>query len=1040
MKNYSRPKNNQLHFQLQIFFMNKIFITLAALLACFSLNAQVSSATFGMMQARQIGPATVGGRITAIEGINNEPRTLYIGTAGGGVWKTTNAGVSFEPIFDKYCQSIGALAIDQQNPKTIFVGTGESNMRNTVSIGDGLFKTTDGGENWTRIPGFDSTEHISKVIINPKNSNIIYVSCPGPLWSDSKNRGLYKSTDGGATFEKILYINEKTGCADIIMDPSNPETIYASTWEFRRLPYSFNSGGNGSGMYKSTDGGKNWTVLSGGLPKKPFGRAALALAPSEPNKIIAIVEAQKTGLFMSNDGGMNWKEQSAIVNVVSRPFYFSCLVVDPKDANRVYRPGYGFSYSNDGGNSFSDGGFTVHPDMHALWINPQYTNQMYLGTDGGVYMTTDRGASWIFLASLPVSQLYHVAYDNKEPYNVYCGLQDNGSWMAPTQAAFGIKNSDWKFVNGGDGFWVQPDGVDESIIYAEYQGGHISRINTKDGTSYDVQPQQAIGEEKLRFNWNTPIVIGANNKKNLYTGSQYLYKSTEQGRSWQKISPDLTTNDKKKQEQEKSGGMSADNTSAENHCTIFSIAESPLDENIIWVGTDDGNLQYTKDGGKSWTNVAKNYAAAGIAVQSWVSSIEPSKFDKNTVYVTWENHMYGDHKTYVGKSADMGKTWTKFVSEEFNSFAHKIKEDHVNKDLLFLGTEMGLYATLDGGKKWFRMKNNIPWKAMVRDIQIHPTTNDLIIGTHGRGILIVDNITAMRNMTSDMASKEVYIFENKPINLTMGKYQTVGTQSEGWAAGNTPQTAPIKYYFRDRLNVGDVKIEVYDKQGNLLQSIPGTKRKGINIVYWNMRTTPPKVASGGSKPDFSGFTAPMVLPGEYTVKVKVGEKVYESKMELKAEEKPDYTLADRQSQYATAMKLYKMHEQLAAVAEEVSNKQKNLKGIVDKIQNPKSKKLVQQYVDSLESLRGTLMATKQTSAFADEERIREGITNLYTSICYQEVKPSNLQEERVKGLQEEVTKAEAKSKLLNKQFEEKVKAIIIKETPPKSTVEVNKSN
>jgi photosystem II stability/assembly factor-like uncharacterized protein len=1002
--------------------------------------AQISSATFGMMKARQLGPAVTGGRITAIEGVNSEPRTLYIGTAGGGVWKTTNAGVSFEPIFDKYCQSIGAIAIDQQHPKTVYAGTGESNMRNTVSIGDGLFKTTDGGENWVRISGFDSTEHISKIIVNPKNSDIVYVSCPGPLWSDSKNRGLYKSTDGGKTFAKILYINEKTGCADVIMDPINPETIYASTWEFRRLPYSFNSGGNGSGMYKSIDGGKTWNEMTAGLPKKPFGRAALALAPSEPNKLIAIVEAEKTGLYISNDAGANWKQQSAIVNVVSRPFYFSCLVVDPKDAKRVYRPGFGFSYSDDGGNSFADGGGSVHSDHHALWINPQYTNQMYLGTDGGVYMSTDRGASWILLASLPVPQFYHVAIDNKVPYNVYGGLQDNGSWMAPSQAAFGIKNADWKFINGGDGFWVQPDGIDENIVYAEYQGGHVSRINTKDGTSYSVQPLQAQDEEKLRFNWNTPIVIGSKNKNNLYLASQYLYKSTEQGRNWQKISPDLTTNDKKKQEQEKSGGMSADNTSAENHCTIFTIAESPLDENIIWIGTDDGNLQYTTDAGKNWTNVTKNYAAAGIASQSWVSSIEPSKFDKNTVYATWENHMYGDHKTYAAKSTDMGKTWTKFASEEFNAFAHKIKEDNVNKDLLFLGTEMGLYASLDGGGKWFRMKNNIPWKAMVRDIQIHPATNDLIIATHGRGILIVDNITAMRNMTNDMASKEVYIFDSKPIELTMGKYQTVGTQSEGWSTSNTPQEAPIKYYFRDRLNTGDVKIEVYDKQGKLLQTIPGSKRKGLNVVYWNMRTTPPKVASGGSKPDFSGFTAPMVLPGEYTIKVKVADKVYDSKLELRPDPKSDFTIPDRVAQYNTAMKLYNMHEQLAKVVDDVSTKEKVLKGLIEKIENPKSKKIAQQYYDSLEVLRGTLMATKQTSFFADEERIREQISDLYTSVCYQEVKPSNLQEERVIGLEKEVSKAETKNALITKTFEEKVKAIQEKIVIPKTKIENLKKN
>ncbi len=1020
--------------------MKKIIFLFAVILSSTAAVSQISSATFGMMQARQLGPAVTGGRISAIEGVNTEPRTLYIGTAGGGVWKTTNAGVSFTSVFDKYCQSVGAIAIDQQHPKTVYVGTGESNMRNTVSIGDGLYKTTDGGDNWTRIPGFDSTEHISKIIVHPKNSGIIYVAVPGALWGNSKHRGLYKSVDAGKTFEKILYINERTGCADVMIDPVNPETLYASTWEFRRTPYSFNSGGNGSDIFKTTDGGKTWNALTGGLPAKPFGRAALALAPSEPNKLIAIVEAEKTGLFMSNDGGQHWKQQSAIVNVVSRPFYFSCLVVDPKDANRVYRPGYGFSYSDDGGNSFADGGFTVHSDMHALWINPQYTNQMYLGTDGGVYMSTDRGASWLLLASLPVPQFYHVAFDNKMPYNIYGGLQDNGSWMAPSQAAFGIKNADWKFLFGGDGFWVQPDGIDESIVYAEYQGGHVNRINTKDGTSYDVQPKQGINEEKLRFNWNTPIVIGAKNKKNLYIGAQYLYKSAEQGRNWQKISPDLTTNDKKKQEQEKSGGMSADNTSAENHCTIFTIAESPLDENIIWVGTDDGNVQYSTNGGATWTNVAKNYAAAGIAPQSWVSSIEPSKFDKNTVYVTWENHMYGDHTTYAGKSTDMGKTWTRFESEEFNSFAHKIKEDHINKDLLFLGTEMGLYATLDGGKKWFRMKNNIPWKAMVRDIQIHPTTSDLIIASHGRGIMIVDNITAMRTMTPEMAAKEVYIFESQPINLTMGKYQTVGTQSEGWSAGNTPQQAPIKYYFRDRLNTGDVKIEIYDAGGKLLQTMPGTKRKGINVVYWNMRTTPPKVASGGAKADFSGFTAPMVLPGEYTVKIKVADKVYDSKIQLKAEDKPDFSAADREVQYSTAMKLFNMHEKLAVLADDISNKQKGLKLMLEKMQNPKTKKVVQQYYDSLETLRGTLMGTKQTSIFADEERLREQISELYASVCYQEVKPSNLQEARVQGLEADVTKAADKHTLLTKTFSDKIKMIQEKEILPKSKVDLNKNN
>ncbi|HMC99646.1 MAG TPA: hypothetical protein VKH37_05820, partial [Ferruginibacter sp.] len=557
-------------------------------------------------------------------------------------------------------------------------------------------------------------------------------------------------------------------------------------------------------------------------------------------------------------------------------------------------------------------------------------------------------------------------------------------------------------------------------------------------TSYSVQPQQTESEEKLRFNWNSPIVVGANNKRNLYVGAQYLYKSTNQGKDWQKISPDLTTNDKTKQEQEKSGGMSADNTSAENHCTIFTIAESPLDENLIWVGTDDGNLQYSSNGGKTWNNVTSNYAAAGIAAHSWVTSIEPSKFDRNTVYATWENHMYGDHHTYAARSTDMGKTWTRFESSEFNVYAHKIKEDNVNKDLLFLGTEMGIFATLDGGKKWFRMKNNIPWKAMVRDIQIHPVTGDLIIATHGRGILIVDNIAAMRTMTSDMASKEVYMFESAPINLTMGKYQTGGTIAEGYSANNTAQQAPIKYYFRDRLNTGDVTVEIYDKNGKLLQTMPGTKRKGINVVYWNMRTTPPKVAKGGAKPDFSGFTAPMVLPGEYTIKVKVADKIYDQKMQLKAEERPDYTLADREAQYNTAMKLFGMHEQLAALVDDVSNKQKSLKLMLDQMQDARSKKVVQQYYDSLETLRGTLMGTKQVSFFADEERLREKLSDLYTSVCYQEVRPSNLQVERTKVLQADIKKGEEKNAELTKTFSDKVKAI--QEKLPKTKVEINKNN
>ncbi len=1008
-----------------------LFIGISFIFFSQTIQSQINSSTFGMMEARILGPGTMSGRITAIEGVNADGKTIYIGTAGGGIWKTTNAGASFKPIFDKYCQSIGAMAIDQKNPRVIYAGTGESNMRNSVSIGDGLYKSTDAGDNWTKI-GLDSTEHISKIIIDPKNSDIIYIAAPGPLWSDGTHRGLYKSTDAGKTWNKILYINEKTGCADIAVDPENTNIIYATTWQFRRLPYSFNSGGPGSGMYKSNDAGKTWKELSKGLPAKPFGRVALTLAPSSPKNMLAIVESANTGLYISSDGGENWKQQSASFNVVSRPFYFSTLVIDPKDPKRVYRPALSFSYSSDGGYSFTDAsneGGWVHSDHHALWINPDNTNQMYLGTDGGVYISLDRGATWTFVHNLPVGQFYHVAADNNDPYRVYGGLQDNGSWFAPSAKPGGVSNGDWKAIYGGDGFWTVPDPNDPNIAYAESQGGNIGRVNLTNLKSVNIKPQKGPDDEKLRWNWNTPIVFGTKNTKNLYTGSQYLFKSTDRGSNWTKISADLTTNDKKKQEQEESGGISADNTSAENHCTIFAIAESPLDENIIWIGTDDGNIQYTVNAGKNWTNVSANYKSTGIPAQTWISSIEPSRFDKNTVYATFDNHMYGDHKTYLGKSTDMGKTWKLISSTEFTGFAHKIKEDLVNKDLLFLGTEMGLFASVDGGENWFRMKNNIPEKALVRDIQIQPATNDLVLGTHGRGVIIIDDITPMRTLTKDIAAKDFHFIPTPTIVLTNGRFGDGGFPSTGgYVAPNPVSIPPIQYYLKDRISSGDVTVEVYDKEGNLLQSIPGSKRKGLNKVSWNLRMKPPKIASGGTKIDFGGFIAPMVLPGDYTVKIKTKDKEYTQTIKLVHDEKnKDFSLADRQLQYKTAMLLYKMHEELAAAVDDINEKQKMIKDNLEKVKDPATKKIMEEFNAKLETERAEMLATKQKSIFADEERLREKISDVYASVAGQEAPPSNLQVQRVGLLEKDVIKSKMAVKQINDKYYKPVFDQLVKE-------------
>ncbi|HLP19337.1 MAG TPA: hypothetical protein VK174_03515, partial [Chitinophagales bacterium] len=523
---------------------------------------KLTSAALGKLEARHIGPALTGGRISAIDGYNNDPRIIYVGTAGGGVWKTTTGGAQFTSVFDKHCQSIGAIAVDQTNPDVVWVGTGESNMRNTVSIGNGIYKTTDGGDNWVFM-GLPNSEHISKVVIHPNDPNTLYVAVPGKLWSNSPDRGLYKTTDRGKTWDKIVYVNDSTGCADFVLDPKNPNTMYASFWQFRRKPYAFSSGGPGSSVMKSVDGGKTWKKIQNGLPAGDIGRAAIALAPSAPENLVMIVESKRTTLLLSTDGGENWKEQSADDNICARPFYFSTIQVDPENPKRIYRPAFRFSYSDDGGFSWNTGGATsntyVHSDMHALWINPKNTSHMYVGTDGGVYMSVDKGNTWIYLNSIPVSQLYHVQVDDQSPYYVYCGMQDNGSWRAPSQSPGGIENGDWKNVGGGDGFWVQTDGEDHDIIYSEYQGGHIFKFDAHVNQFQDIQPKAGEGDPKLRFNWNTPIVRSANNKKRIYMASQFLYKSDNRGTTWDKISPDLTTNDPNKLKQEESGGLTNDN-------------------------------------------------------------------------------------------------------------------------------------------------------------------------------------------------------------------------------------------------------------------------------------------------------------------------------------------------------------------------------------------------------------------------------------------------------------------------------------------------
>ncbi|MEZ4926695.1 MAG: hypothetical protein R3A50_10480 [Saprospiraceae bacterium] len=1003
----------------------KHFLISFCLLASFNLHAQkISSSTFGAMEARSIGPAVMGGRTTAIDGVISSPKILYVGTAGGGVWKSTTAGITFESVFDKHPQSIGCLTIDQAHPDTIWVGTGECNMRNTVSVGKGLFKSTDAGRNWVRV-GLENTEHISKIILHPNDPNTVLVAVPGPLWSDSPERGLYKSTDGGKNWEKILYTDEKTGCADIIMDPRNPDVLLASMWQFRRTPYSFESGGPGSALYKSTDGGKNWRKITNGLPEGEIGRIALALAPSAPDNMLAIVESKETSLLISADGGESWKYQSANSNVTARPFYFSTIVVDPKDPKRVYRPAFSFSYSNDGGYSFSeasnDGGW-VHSDHHALWINPNSTNHMYLGTDGGLYMSLDRGVTWTHLNTMPISQFYHVQIDDQSPYMVYGGLQDNGSWRGPSQSSGGIQNKDWDPIGGGDGFWVQPDASDPEIIYCESQGGLITKVNTHTNQTQFVQPQPLKGEEKYRWNWNTPIVKGIKNPKTLYMGAQFLFKTDDQGFSWQRISPDLTTNDKEKQKQAESGGVTLDNTTAENHCTIFTIGLSPLDENLIYVGTDDGNIQMTESGGKYWKLVSQS--VEGVPAGAWVSRVTPSHFDKNVVYATFDNHAYGDMNTYAVKSTNGGKTWSLISKDKvLQGFASVIIEDTENPDLLFLGTEFGLYLSTNGGESWVLYKSNMPEYAMVRDMVIHPKTNDLVVATHGRGIFIVDDISPLRNLTVEVLSKDLAMLPTRSVAITSGHYGQGFPNTDSYAGPNTTEMAVIPYYLKGRLSSGDVTIEIYDPSGkNLIATLPGTKRKGVNFVRWDMRSAPPKAASGvmvkGEFGVFAGFVGQMVEPGDYIVTIKAGD--YYDKGKLKLIPDPVQPELDYAKRRANSTELFNMVEELGLLEAQV----KSIKDTVDQrlpeVKNQKLKSKLDAYSNKMEEFRKILTETIESKGITGEQQLRARIGKLYVMTELSDNASTQSFVDGAKSLKEELKDAQTKA---NAYFDKELKEL-----------------
>ena len=705
------------------------------------------------MNVRHIGPGTMSGRVTSIAVPHNEPEVIYVGTASGGLWKSTSAGVTWDPIFDDQpTQSIGAVALSPLNPDLVWVGTGEGNPRNSHTSGRGVFKSLDGGSTWTFM-GLEGTRNVHRILIHPRDPNTVFVAATGSAWGDSEDRGVYKSTDGGATWSHILSVDARTGCAELIMDPSNPDKLFAAMWSFRRQPWTFQSGGEGSGLYVTHDGGQTWVQRTSedGLPEGELGRMGLAMSAANPDVVYALIESEDYALYRSNDGGVSFQRQTTDSDVGNRPFYYAEIHCDPTNEDHIYSLWSMVSKSTDGGRTFDiilpySG---VHPDHHAMYIHPTDPNYLINGNDGGLNISRDGGDHWTFVNNLPVGQFYHIAVDDEEPYNVYGGMQDNGSWIGPSAVwhADGIRNEDWQEVLFGDGFDVQPTG--DGDVYAMYQGGALNRVARNTLRSVGIQPVSP-DSVPLRFAWNAALALDPNNREGLYFGSQRVHHSADRGRTWTTLSPDLTTNDPEKLKQATSGGLTIDATKAENHCTILRIEPSPWRPDELWVGTDDGRLQHTTDGGETWIDHSSQLK--GLPAGSWIPFIHVSPHSPDEVYVVANNYRRNDWAPYLYRTMDGGKSWKRLVyGEDVPAHVQCVVQDSEAPDLLFLGTEEGLYFSVDRGVNWRRWLHDVP-AVPVRDMALQVREGDLVLGTFGRAAYVIEDLSPLRALANEGAA------------------------------------------------------------------------------------------------------------------------------------------------------------------------------------------------------------------------------------------------------------------------------------------------
>ena len=937
------------------------------------------------LEWRCIGPANMGGRIDDFAVVEREPNIIYVGTASGGVWKTTNNGITWKPIFDDQTTStIGDVTVAPSQPDTVWVGTGEPNNRQSSSWGNGVYKSMDGGETWTNM-GLQDTHHIGRIVIHPTNPDIVYVAALGHLWGPNENRGLYKTTDGGRTWTNTKSIDGNTGFVDVAMDHDNPGTLYAAAYQRRRRGWGFNGGGPGSGMYKTTDGGENWVRLTNGLPQGDLGRIGIDIYRRDPSIVYAVVEHKSDGgVYRSEDKGSTWTKMSS---TNPRPMYYSQIRIDPNNDQRIWVLGASMCVSEDGGKNFRTDYVTrVHGDHHAMWIHPKNSDHMVLGSDGGIYFSYDRGKSWDFVNALPLAQFYEIGIDMQKPYCVYGGLQDNGSWGGPSSTWFrqGITNDEWIKIGGGDGFYTQVDPEDPTLIYAESQSGNLFRVDLKTGESKSLRPQPEDFSERYRFNWNSPILISPHDPKTIYYGGNKLFISKDKGETWE-ATEDLTTQ-QDREKLELMGVLPEKNTLSRHdgisfYGDITTISESPVKAGLLYVGTDDGNLQVSRDGGKTWKNVVSK--VPGLPKYTYVTRVVTSEFDESSAYAAFDGHRNNDFKPYVFRTSDYGESWTNISAKlPMGSIVNVIREHHKNPNLLFVGTERGAYFSIDRGTTWTMFLGNFPM-VPVDDIAIHPRENDLIFGSHGRSIWVLDDITPLEQLTSQVLADAGHLFDIRPAE-TFNYFSHKGNLGHKvFVAPNPPFGAMISYYLKGEEK--EVKVFIKNSAGEVIREIEGKNEAGINRVTWDLRYNPPKMGDLGQMSRFSRASGPFVLPGEYQVLLKVADQEMVKSVEVTGDPRITIAFEDRKSQHDALYALYQLMPLISSasrgtdiIRKEIGALQGELKKVPD---IPESvTETVKTVEDRVGDIRKKLLGDPGSGFSGMRDSIRGRLLMLYRSI------------------------------------------------------------